>query len=203
MPPKPRIEPILVDAAIRLFGESGYDGGTTRDVAQVAGVYEYNIYRLFKSKERLYVKALTTVVDGSLLDMKQFVRQYPKQLDKKNKLAWFLHAAIHRWYSSLSREGARMLQQVMIKDKRRRDRAFEPLASIINVVAKAIGQKKPKVNFDPKTRAESLVMALFQLKVSFADPAKNELNEMDRYWNDWIQELLPEESARRARKAAS
>lgn len=203
MPPKPRIEPILVDAAIRLFGESGYEGVTTRDVAQSAGVYEYNVYRLFKSKEGLYVRALKTVVDRSLLDMKQFAREYPKHSDKKDKLGSFLRAAIHRWYFSLSQDGARMLQQVMISDKRRRDRAFEPMANIINIVAKAIGQRKPKVSFDPRTRAEALVMMLFQLKVSYAGQSKNELTELERFWADWIKELLPEEDARRVRKAAS
>jgi AcrR family transcriptional regulator len=200
MPRKPRIEPLLVDAAIRLFGESGYEGVTMVDIAQAVDVYEHNLYRLFRTKERLYVRALKTVIDRSLLDMKKFVREYPKRSDRKT-LGPFLHAAIHRWYSSLSQDGARMLQQVMIKDKHRRDKASEPIARMINLLAKAIGQRKP----DAKTRAESLVMALFQLKVSYAGPVENERNEMDRYWRVWIQEQLPEESARRGRrlKAAS
>jgi AcrR family transcriptional regulator len=196
--PKKRIEPKLIEAAISLFGEFGFEGVTTRAVAERADVMAYNIYRLFKTKGRLYLKALNFVVDRSINEMADFVLNYPGQADKKDELGSHAYAAVHRWYSSLSRDGARLLQQAMISNREGRDRAFAPMQNIINIVAKSIkGPKKAKVDFDPKTRSEALIMTLFQVKVSYPGPPEHEMKEVDRFLGDWIKELLPAASSRR------
>ena len=44
----------ILDAAVRLFSESGYDGVSMRRIAEEAGVSKANIYHHFASKEALY-----------------------------------------------------------------------------------------------------------------------------------------------------
>lgn len=48
-------EEAIIDAAIRLFSEHGFDGVSMRSVAREAGVSKSNIYHHFQSKEALYL----------------------------------------------------------------------------------------------------------------------------------------------------
>jgi AcrR family transcriptional regulator len=50
----------LLDSAQRLFGERGYRGTTTKDIAQNAGVSENLIFRYFKSKSDLMLASVVT-----------------------------------------------------------------------------------------------------------------------------------------------
>jgi len=45
----------ILEAAIRLFSENGFDGVSMRSVAEAAGVSKANIYHHFASKEALYL----------------------------------------------------------------------------------------------------------------------------------------------------
>ncbi len=47
-------ETAILDAAVKLFSEKGYDAVSMRGVAQQAGVSKANIYHHFESKETLY-----------------------------------------------------------------------------------------------------------------------------------------------------
>jgi len=48
-------EQAILDAAVTLFAEHGYDGVSMRTVAREAGVSKSNIYHHFESKEALYL----------------------------------------------------------------------------------------------------------------------------------------------------
>ena len=48
-----------IDAALQVFGEKGFTGSTTREIAKRARVNEVTIFRLFKSKRALYAAAIT------------------------------------------------------------------------------------------------------------------------------------------------
>jgi AcrR family transcriptional regulator len=52
----------LLEAAIKVFGESGIRGATTRRIAQEAGVNEVTLFRHFHSKDDLIQTALTAYV---------------------------------------------------------------------------------------------------------------------------------------------
>ena len=47
----------LLEAAMRVFAESGFRGATTRRIAEEAGVNEVTLFRLFKSKTALISEA--------------------------------------------------------------------------------------------------------------------------------------------------
>lgn len=53
----------LLKATIKLFGEVGSRGATTRLIAQEAGVNEVTLFRHFKSKDELLESALESLVD--------------------------------------------------------------------------------------------------------------------------------------------
>jgi AcrR family transcriptional regulator len=53
----------ILDAALRVFAETGYRGATTRRIAQVADVNEVTLFRHFGSKEELLHKALRRMGD--------------------------------------------------------------------------------------------------------------------------------------------
>ncbi|MDQ6772190.1 MAG: TetR/AcrR family transcriptional regulator [Candidatus Dormibacteraeota bacterium] len=58
----------IVEAFLRLFRERGFEGITTRAVAEEAGVNEVTIFRRFGDKATLAVRAVQRVMPASLLD---------------------------------------------------------------------------------------------------------------------------------------
>lgn len=62
IPAAERREQILA-AASRVFGERGYAGATTDQVAQAAGISQPYVVRLFGSKENLFVEVLGRALD--------------------------------------------------------------------------------------------------------------------------------------------
>lgn len=48
----------LLEAAARVFAESGFRGATTRRIAEAAGVNEVTLFRLFGSKQQLLCEAM-------------------------------------------------------------------------------------------------------------------------------------------------
>ncbi|HEY0249772.1 MAG TPA: TetR/AcrR family transcriptional regulator [Gryllotalpicola sp.] len=49
---------LILEAAGRVFGERGYAGTTTDQIAQAAGISQPYVVRMFGSKERLFVEVL-------------------------------------------------------------------------------------------------------------------------------------------------
>jgi len=62
IPAAERREQILA-AASRVFGERGYAGATTDQVAQAAGISQPYVVRMFGSKENLFVEVLERALD--------------------------------------------------------------------------------------------------------------------------------------------
>jgi TetR/AcrR family transcriptional regulator len=59
----------ILDGAVRLFSEHGYDGVSMRQIAEAAGVSKANIYHHFASKEALYL----AILKGSALHLSEIV----------------------------------------------------------------------------------------------------------------------------------
>lgn len=53
----------LINTAMRLFAEQGFDGTSTREIAEAAGITEAIIFRHFRTKEDLYWAVLADRVD--------------------------------------------------------------------------------------------------------------------------------------------
>ncbi|HLC15737.1 MAG TPA: TetR/AcrR family transcriptional regulator [Thermodesulfovibrionia bacterium] len=48
----------ILDAALQLISQKGYNGATTREIARVAGVTEITLFRHFGAKEKLFEELL-------------------------------------------------------------------------------------------------------------------------------------------------
>lgn len=187
----------MIQAAIKLFGQSGYNGVTTRDVAKEVKAMESNVYRLFGSKGKMYHEALQTVVDRSVDELAYYweltdparIRSAAVQL---NFLGVMLEAA-RSWYQSLSQSGARMLQWALTSDSQNHDLARLPLQRFEAIVTRLLTAeaKKRRVKLDAQTRAEVLLMTLFQHKVTYSGPPNKEMEEVQRYFSDWLQSTFP------------
>jgi AcrR family transcriptional regulator len=55
----------IIDAAIRLFGERGFDGASTRDIAKLAGVNAPALQYYFDNKEGVYRACAEYIADSS------------------------------------------------------------------------------------------------------------------------------------------
>jgi AcrR family transcriptional regulator len=71
--PEARPEEIL-DAALRVFGESGFARATLDDVARAAGVSKGTLYLYFDSKDSLFREMVRAKVVATLAEAEAFVR---------------------------------------------------------------------------------------------------------------------------------
>jgi AcrR family transcriptional regulator len=187
-----KIRPQILTAAIALFGSCGCDRIRTKDLAREAGVLEAAIRRYFGSKERLYLVALTSVVDGSINDLAQFaLRSLQEDSCMKKSFESLVKTAVRRWYLSLSKPGARLLQQAIMTDTNLKALAHAPLEQITGILTRAMQDFGKTTVCDGKTIATTLILALFQLKVSHSDSISDELHQADRFLQEWIAGLPP------------
>lgn len=66
----------IIDAALAVFGESGFARAKLDDVARLAGVSKGTLYLYFDSKEALFREMVRARVVASLAEAEQFVRGY-------------------------------------------------------------------------------------------------------------------------------
>ena len=85
----------IFDAALKLFGEKGYEKTTIADIAKAIGVAQGLCYRYFPSKEVLfdsaidqYAEILTAqfadLAENSNIPLKEFIEKMPTTVEDKN-----------------------------------------------------------------------------------------------------------------------
>jgi AcrR family transcriptional regulator len=74
IPASERREQILA-AASRVFGERGYAGATTDQVAQAAGISQPYVVRMFGSKEKLFLEVLGRALDKLVVAFRAAIAQ--------------------------------------------------------------------------------------------------------------------------------
>jgi AcrR family transcriptional regulator len=75
-----QVRSLLVEAASELFGENGFSGVTTRQIAERAGVSEAILWRQFRTKAALFNVAVTEPIVQFLSDFVQQYRSYAKSI---------------------------------------------------------------------------------------------------------------------------
>ena len=98
----------IVDVAIRLFGEKGFSGTTTKAIATSAGVSEATIFRHFPSKESLYAEAFRQTVSGGAEEFVGLLQEYLDRQDDEGLLRAVFDAVIFGY--GRDRDLHRMLQ---------------------------------------------------------------------------------------------
>lgn len=85
----------IFDAALKLFGEKGYEKTTIADIAKAIGVAQGLCYRYFPSKEVLFDSAIDQYADilvaqfadlaeNSNIPLKEFIEKMPTTVEDKN-----------------------------------------------------------------------------------------------------------------------
>ncbi|WP_431247041.1 TetR/AcrR family transcriptional regulator [Leifsonia xyli] len=66
----------ILEAASRVFGERGYFGATTDQIARAAGISQPYVVRMFGSKENLFVGVLTRSLERLLVAFTETIAQW-------------------------------------------------------------------------------------------------------------------------------
>jgi len=104
--PEARPDEIL-DAALSVFGESGFARAKIEDVARLAGVSKGTVYCYFDSKESLFREMVRAKVVASLAEAEVFVRTY------EGSARGLLAELIRRMYRRVRREEMMQLARVV------------------------------------------------------------------------------------------
>src|SRR5580765_4629107 len=104
--PEARAEEIL-DAAMAVFGESGFARAKIDDVAHLAGVSKGTVYCYFDSKESLFREMVRAQVVASLAEAEVFVRTFDGSARE------LLTELIRRMYGRLRRDKMMQLARVV------------------------------------------------------------------------------------------
>ena len=63
----------LLDAALKIFSQKGYEVTTAKNIAEEAGFSEITLFRRFKTKKKLYNTVLLTNIEKFKLDLGKYV----------------------------------------------------------------------------------------------------------------------------------
>jgi AcrR family transcriptional regulator len=175
-----RVEPIILQAAIKLFGQYGFNGVTNRALTREARVQEPAIYLWFDSKENLYTQAINAVVAHANAEFQKFVMSV---FASGELTPARLVQAVGDWYTAIPETHARLLQQVLVSDQKRDKIAREPLDNIIGTIARALDQqKKASKDLDSQAAALALVRSLLWGKVNARKTADRDNEKILQFW---------------------
>lgn len=71
----------ILDSALKIFVEKGYNGATTQDIAKEANISEVTLFRYFDTKEEIFKFAIEPLIIGSFketIDVSSSLRPYDK-----------------------------------------------------------------------------------------------------------------------------
>ena len=183
MPARRKVEPEILETAIRLFGTYGFHGVTTRDLAREADVMEGSIYKWFSSKDLLYKKAIASVIEQVNLEFHRFVVKILEKSQESDLKR--LQDALRTWYRSIPEPAARLLMQVTVSDNKLNKTTRQPLAELTNLIADGLDrQKKASRKSNSQAAARTLLRALLWAKVENenAAAAEHDMNETLQWW---------------------
>lgn len=83
----------ILESALKLFSQNGYQGATTREIAREAGVAELTLFRHFKTKEGLFNEVLK---EYSVLPALKGLIPQVEELGYYDALHLIAHTFLHR-----------------------------------------------------------------------------------------------------------
>jgi len=96
---------LILEAATGVFGDYGYHGATTDQIARAAGVSQPYVVRMFGSKEKLFLEVLRRALETLLVEFRRvlanggverrdFGRAYADLLNNRGLLLTLMHAFV-------------------------------------------------------------------------------------------------------------
>ena len=158
----------ILDAALRVFAEKGYDGGSMREIATRVGVSEPALYRHFPGKEALFL-ALIRVGAGrmrdeafALIDGLERRRRCARSCSACSTTAaarCALNAPMLRTIVPAAARNAEFLEEFRVGDRRAGSRGGSP--------RRRPSSTPPSTSLTPTRPAMPRVRALFALFVGY------------------------------------
>lgn len=111
-------ERLILQAAETVFVANGFKGATMQSIADLAGVPKANVHYYFKSKKKLYIAVLTTIID----DWNTGLEDINEDSDPKTSIEAFIHLKLdsafkypnhHKLFAMEVINGAPFLQDFM------------------------------------------------------------------------------------------
>ena len=176
-----RVEPIILQAAIKLFGLYTFNGVTMRALTKESRVQEPAIYLWFQSKENLYTKAVNAVAGQASQEFTNFVVKL--FAGSGEPIPSRIAEAVNEWYASIPETNARLLQQVLVSDQKRDKTARESLDKVVEMIAKGLDQQKRRGRkFDSHAAAMILVRSLLWGKINAKETAEQDKDRILQFW---------------------
>jgi AcrR family transcriptional regulator len=130
----------IVQAAIRLFGEKGFSGTTTRELASAVGVSEPVLYEHFKTKSDLYT-AIIESCSNQGVDLLEALAERYREVDDDEGFFLELGGIILKWYTEGS-SFVRLLLFSNLEGHELKDLFFERQSCrVIDIVVKYIDRR--------------------------------------------------------------
>ncbi len=148
-----KTEQKILNAAIRVFASEGYEGATTRKIAEEADVNEVTLFRKFQSKENI-LRAVITRNREVILKTLDSVLRMEKEEDIETSLR-----ALGRGLMKVMRERVNIMV-ILIAEGRRNPEVAEILESVVQTIVARISEyfefqiKNGKMRYiNPRTAA--------------------------------------------------
>lgn len=155
------LEDRILNATMRVFMKEGYEGATTRKIAQEARVNEVTLFRKFKSKENLLRAVIMRNRDIIVKTLYSIIVSH-----KDEDLRTFLRSFGRAWAESM--EGGIDLILIGIAQARRDRKVADAISSIPMVIADRIAEyfeeeiRKGRVRkINPRAAAFALISHLY------------------------------------------
>ncbi|MBB6481776.1 TetR/AcrR family transcriptional regulator [Spirochaeta isovalerica] len=123
---------LILDSAIDLFGQKGYEAVSMDEIAETAHVSKRTVYNHFQSKEKLFQEIVEIFVAQS--DLKKPL-DYSPSIPIREQLESFVRAAMHMIDDPRRRSLSKLLTSVFIMDPlfcRQTYSAYSPHKALIN-----------------------------------------------------------------------
>lgn len=159
-----KIKAKIIDHAVICFARHGFAGSTTKEIAQCADVTEGSLFRLFGSKQNLFVAACDQV-KSSILPQDKF----EKLLFSGGTLQEGMIQSFVALQTSISADASRFLQFAMLEHPDHWSRIVVPDARVKSIAKRirlAISKGEARKDLDPTRAATAIFFAMMNLRTN-------------------------------------
>lgn len=151
----------IMDAALKVFGDNGYKGATTRAIAEESGFNELTLFRKFKTKENLFNQVLSQNINKIKKELKS------KFMDITSKDPDTILRTLISDIAEVANENAEFLKLTTIEKIEITDSLK---AEFVEYLSKFLQEKIPDRDIDYDAMARSIYANIFTIsQVKYLD----------------------------------
>jgi len=152
-----KTEQKILDAALKIFSQKGYEATTTINISKSAGFSEKTLFRRFKTKKNLYNMVLLTNLEKLKLDMDKYVFVVRKFETPEDFLEYFIKNTAKLIWDNF---------EFFNLTTKERSEITEPImAEITDFVGLYIEQNIPNQNIDYKIFGFDITTFIFRISL--------------------------------------